>query len=719
MEKGRTKTPSRIRPEDYIRREVIDDTICLLIFDRKDSGANIFDEAAFDALNHHLDWIEKNNRLEGLVIASAKDNIFIAGADLNTLSKCTFSGDAKGLTEMIRTGQETFQRIATLSLPSVAAIHGACLGGGLELALACQYRIASNHKSTKIGLPETQLGIIPGWGGSTRLPKLIGLPKALSFILSGKILSVEQAYRSGIVDDRVFREHLLDYTVKWIHEKRWRNVRRKNHWLTNNPLAAYAIAATTRPKLIKKTRGRYPAITRAMEVVCGAAYSGIRQGLRAELAAITDLAMGKVSQNLVRIFFMREDAKKRKCRGSENIPRTDKKRVAVIGAGVMGAGIAQWLTARGWNVFLKDIEEKAVARGIARVRELYQAGVKRRKFTKLEALTALNRLYPGVNNVAFQNLDFVIEAAVERMDLKKAIFTDLDQSVDPGTILATNTSALSITELAKDLKHPERVVGIHFFNPVHRMELVEIIVGEQTSTEAVNRSLRLVQAVGKLPVVVKDSPGFVVNRILVPYLLEAGHLFESGIPAQDIDGAMLRFGMPMGPLRLIDEVGIDVAEHVGDTLVAAYGDRMKMPSILPWMGKKEFYGKKAGKGFYLYQGGKAGAPNSALLAHARSHPSSPITPEDVEKRMVFMMINEAARCLEEKIVEQAADIDFAMIMGTGFAPFRGGPLRYADSIGLVNLRDGMRALADQAGEAYAPCALINQLAEQQQTFYDS
>jgi 3-hydroxyacyl-CoA dehydrogenase/enoyl-CoA hydratase/3-hydroxybutyryl-CoA epimerase len=355
---------------------------------------------------------------------------------------------------------------------------------------------------------------------------------------------------------------------------------------------------------------------------------------------------------------------------------------------------------------------------MANIAKLYEAGVKRHAFTALDARRGMDRVSPAAVEVPLHRADLVIEAAVEKMEVKKTIFRRLDDLTREDAILATNTSALSITELASATRHPSRVIGIHFFNPVHQMQLVELVVGRDTSPEVTQRALRFIQKIGKLPVVVKDSPGFLVNRILLPYMIEAGHLFWQGAGVREIDEAMLDFGMPMGPLRLIDEVGVDVAEDVARTLSTAFPNRMRIPEILPKMLEAGLLGKKAGKGFYVHQRGKDAQPNRAVETLRPRGSGKPFSRDELQSRMALLMVNEAARCLEERIVESAADVDFAMVMGTGFAPFRGGPLRYADSVGTAKIAEELSRLAQTAGPHYAPCALLADMAKTNQRFHE-
>jgi 3-hydroxyacyl-CoA dehydrogenase/enoyl-CoA hydratase/3-hydroxybutyryl-CoA epimerase len=697
-----------------IRRSVRDDGICILTFDRPASSANIFDRRALTELGEELDAIASDSKIKGLVLTSAKRSIFIAGADIKAMSENASPDDIGKLVEL---GQDVMNRLAALPFPTAAAIHGAAVGGGYELCLACDYRVASTDKATKIGLPETQLGILPAWGGSTRLPRLIGLPKALDIILAGKTLAAKAALKRGMVDQLAHKEYVIDAAIRILRRgKRTAN----GHVLTNNALVAKTIALRVRAQLLKKTRGHYSAVLEALEVVTSGISKSIADSLALERESIIRLVQGETCRNLIRIFLLQERAKKQIIPWVGPVTELKSiKRTAVIGAGVMGAGIAQWLSSRQLPVILRDINTEQVAKGMAAIAKTYKEGAKRHVFTSLEVRNGLDRIYPAPAEASLRNVDLVIEAAVEKLELKKKIFQSLDKLAGEETILATNTSALPISELAASTHRPERVLGLHFFNPVHRMQLVEIVAARQTSPEVLQRALSFVQQIGKLPVVVKDSPGFVVNRILMPYLIEAGNLFESGATIAELDEAMLDFGMPMGPMRLLDEVGIDVALHVAQTIAANYGDRMRVPEILSKMAQAGLLGKKVGRGFYLHAKGKNPIPYPVVAGLLSGNPQHATRISDLQERMVLLMVNEAARCLEEEIVPDPADVDFAMIMGTGFAPFRGGPLRYADSIGIMSLVDSMNRLADSGATHFVPCGLLRDLAAIKKNFYKS
>lgn len=696
-----------------IQRKDSDDHVSVLTFDRANSSANIFDKDTLLELDKHLGEIAAD-KPKGLVIISAKERIFIAGADLKSLAGLR----DEELKEYIQLGQSVFNRLADLRIPTVAAIHGACVGGGFELALACDHRVATDDHATKIGLPEVNLGILPAWGGSTRLPRLIGLPGALDVILGGKTLAAKPALKRGMIDLIAPREYLLQTALKMAHQHK------SHHFLSRivhsppvNKVVSLAISKFVDVKVAERAKGHYPAIVKAKEVVMrGAGEWSREKSLALEVAAVTELAKTEASRNLLQLVLQQESAKKFNFPGAPAASSPRMSKAAVIGAGVMGASIAQWLSARGMRVFLKDIDAARVAAGMDRVKQLYAAGYQRHTFTFVEARDGFDRISPVPGDFPMKGVEIIIEAAVEKMDLKKKIFAQLDAQAPPGAVLATNTSALSITEIAAATKNPARVVGIHFFNPVHKMQLVEVVAGRQTAPEIIHCAVKFVQQTGKLPVVVQDSPGFLVNRILLPYLVEAATLFENGAQTEAIDDAMLEFGMPMGPLRLIDEVGVDISADVAATLAEKFRDRLRAPGLLEKMIQAGMLGRKSGEGFYIHGHGEPRVnPGAAKFRTGSSATAYGLG--ELQRRMALLMVNEAARCLEEKVVASPADVDFGMVMGTGFAPFRGGPLAYADSIGIAKIVDDMKTLVQAGATQYEPAILLASMAAAGKKFY--
>jgi 3-hydroxyacyl-CoA dehydrogenase / enoyl-CoA hydratase / 3-hydroxybutyryl-CoA epimerase len=713
--RSKMETMPTVATAPTIRRETGDDQICVLTFDRPNSGANIFDAATLDELSEHLDAVDKDPSLRGLIIASAKKSIFVAGADLKTLLEAAKTGEMRGFIER---GQQVFNRLSDLKIPTVAAIHGASAGGGYEVALACDYRVASDDPATRIGLPETSLGLLPAWGGCTRLPRLIGAEKAAEVILRGKLYSAREALTVGLVDETAPRDQLLNGA----REKLRAGKRKMERGAPSMPGSQ---------KLVPPKQRGNPAPERAYEIINKTLSISPHESLRLELDGIVDLGKTESTQNLIRNFFLAEKYKK----GTSRPPPEKIVHAAVIGAGVMGSGIAQWLSSRGVTVIMRDVSREQIDRGLANVEKIYGDAVKRGLMSEEKAKQGRARICGSTAPMELRDVEFVIEAASEKMEVKKEVFRELAMEAGPKTIVATNTSALPVSQLADVTVSPEHVIGLHFFNPVSRMKLVEVVIAKQTSDETRDRSLAFVRQVGKVPVIVRDSPGFLVNRVLFPYLLEAAELFESGVDAERIDRALVEWGMPMGPLRLIDEIGVDITIDIGNTLEKAYGQRDHVAAILLWLRDQQMLGRKTGAGFYKYEG-KTQMPNEALAqwlrgavaggvdpgrsaVSPRPEPAStpPATEEELTHRLIFLMVNEAARCVEEGIVDSPEDADYGMILGTGFAPIRGGPLRFAEHFGLKEIVEELERLA-RTEEKFAPCEILKKHARDGTKFYE-
>jgi len=703
-----------VATDPIIRRETSEDHICMLTFDRPNSGANIFDAATLNELSEHLDAVEKDASLRGLIIASAKKSTFVAGADLKTLLQGAKTG---GMREFIERGQQVFNQLADLGIPTVAAIHGASAGGGYEVALACDYRVASDDPATRIGLPETSLGLLPAWGGCTRLPRLIGAEKAAEVILKGKLYSAQEALKLVIVDEVASRDQLLDRA-----RQKLRAGKRK--------IEGRAAATPGSQELAPPKPGGNPALERAYEIINKTLSISPDESLRMELEKIVELGKTESTQNLIRNFFLAEKFKK----GTSRTPTEKIVHAAVIGAGVMGSGIAQWLSSRGVTVILRDVAREQIDRGLANIEKIYGDAVKRGFMSEEKAKQGRARICGSTAPMELRDVQFVIEATSEKMEIKEEVFRELAMEAGPKTIVATNTSALPVSELADVTVSPEHVIGLHFFNPVSRMKLVEVVVAKQTSDETRDRSLAFVRQIGKVPVIVRDSPGFLVNRVLFPYLLDAAELYESGSDAVRIDRALLKWGMPMGPLRLIDEIGVDITIDIGNTLEKAYGQRDHVSTVLLWLHDQQMMGRKTGAGFYKYEG-RTQTPNDSLVQWRRGLHGGPegaegpnipsdrhrdprlrLNEEELTHRLIFLMVNEAARCLEEGVVDSPEDADYGMILGTGFAPFRGGPLRFAQHFGLKKTVEELERMS-RTEKKFTPCEILKKHARDGTNFY--
>ena len=708
--------------------ETTPDEIGLLHIDVPDKKVNVLSSSVMAELSDLLNILSQKP-LQALVISSGKPNQFIAGADITEIQSIRTHEEGQFKSSM---GQTIFNQLAELPYPTVAVIDGPCLGGGLELALACTYRIVSDGPKVQLGLPEVNLGILPGFGGTQRLPKLIGFQAALELILTGQAINAKKALRLHLADALYPQGFLADLTRKFIQHIHSETGRKKvlasrharpisTRFLESNPAGREIVSRIAHQQVRQKTQGHYPAPLKALAVVKSTYGIPLQKGLAVEAKAFADLVISKICQNLTHLFFVQEQLKKPSHVSPKPWPLTHS---AVLGAGLMGGGIAWALSNAELDVRLKDLNWENVGRGLAAAENLYQKGVERKKLSPPEALLKFNHISGTLDYSGFGLADIVIEAIVENMAVKKGTLAELEQVVRPDTIIASNTSSLSITEMAAALNRPERFVGMHFFSPVHRMPLVEVIPGDKTDPGVVEATMQLARQMKKTPIRVKNVPGFLVNRILIPYVNEAVHLLEEGVDMLTLDRLMTQFGMPIGPLALADEVGLDVGYKVAVSLESGYGQRMAVPAILTHLHEnKDWLGKKSGKGFYVHGHGTK-VPNSELLkavsdwqkAHRRESGTRP-SMDDCLDRMVLIMVNEAARCLAEHVVAGPAELDMAMIMGTGFPPFRGGLCRYADQTSMTIITERLQKLSERYGRRFEPASLLVEMAENNHTFF--
>ncbi len=679
------------------------DRLATLTFDLPGKSANIFTREAVAELERLIVELARRGDIGCLVLLSAKPRIFIAGADVDAIAHVTDPAEAE---EASRRVHRIFSAWEALPFPTVAAIRGTCLGGGTELALASTYIVASDRADIRIGLPEIKLGILPGWGGCVRLPRRIGLVAALDIILAGKAVPSKTALKLGLADallpDGNFHHGVRNFAV----EQMGRNGggRRKLKATTRlfETLGRSLIFSRAHKQTLAATKGQYPAPLRALEVVRTGLAKGRQAGFDAEARAIGELATSPVSKSLVHVFKLMEDAKKSApLPGGDALPVSS---TAVLGAGVMGGGIAQIIADQAAvPVRLRDIAPQALASGMAHAAGLFRRQVERRRLTPPAAATKMALLHPTLELDGLGHTDLVIEAIVERLDIKQKTFVDLEQRTRADAILASNTSSLSIDAIARDVADPGRVVGMHFFNPVNKMPLVEVIAGPRTSPAAVNTVVAFSRKLGKTPIVVKDGPGFLVNRLLCFYMAEALHLLSQGHPIEELDATMVDWGMPMGPVALVDEVGIDVAVKVAHILGEAFGERLPPVANEDRVVQAGRLGAKNQRGFYRYENRRRTQPDPEIYALLGVTPRPGQTaPAQLVDRMVLPMLNEAARCLAEGIVKSPGDLDLAMILGTGFPPFRGGLCRYGDERGLAAVVGDLERLAASAGPRFAP-----------------
>ncbi|MGH2447384.1 MAG: 3-hydroxyacyl-CoA dehydrogenase NAD-binding domain-containing protein [Chloroflexota bacterium] len=698
------------RPGITLRREG-DLGICLIDLPGK---VNVIDEPFVDAFEQALD--ELPNDLRGLIVTSGKDTQFIAGADLRQLVAARAEGDRgmEHLENIVRRLQRSLNRLATLPYPTAAAINGAALGGGLEVALACSYRVVVRSDAPLLGLPEVQLGLIPAGGGTQRLPRMVGLSRGLPLLLQGKRVTPRRALQLGLVDEVVHPAVLLDAARKLVGAG---NVPRRSRQTVIDRLAEH-VAMVRRgiyrraAQTINRTGPHYPAPRLILEAVRAGQEQGIGAGLAAEAAFFVHLAAE--NPRLIEIFLAGEDLK-REARRADEVAKPIA-RVGVIGAGLMGSGIAQAAAVAGYAVRVRDIEPDSVGRGLKRARDLTTRARRSGRFSCVEANNILSRLSGGTDYGAFQHVDLAIEAVFESLETKRRVLSELEERVGVDVVIASNTSSVPISEIATGAKHPERVVGMHFFSPVHKMPLLEVVAPAAASSQAVATAVTAGRRMGKTVIVVGDGAGFYTTRVLALMMQEAGHLFEAGLDVDEIDRAMLAFGFPIGPLAEIDEVGIDLAAHISDVLRNAFPHRFTGPSMLQQMVDAGRLGKKVGAGFYRYEKGKRRSDrNVRRLARAR-HTKLPR--DLIQRRLVLLLANEAVGCLDEGILACPRDGDIGAVMGFGFPPYQGGPFRYMDQMGIQQVVDELEKFANAYGAAFEPAPLLRRMAAEGRRFYE-
>ncbi len=689
--------------------------LAVLILDPPHRKIAVFDAPLLRDLDLALAELEKDTTLRGLVLTGREPLSFAAGADVEGIAGLTEPSEAR---QIVLAVHALFLRLERLRARKVAAVGGPVPGGACEICLCCDAIVLADDDKSRIGLPETQLGILPGWGGTHRLPERIGLPGALDAILTGRLFSPRSALRSGIVDRLAAPERLVAVATE-IAMGRAPSPRRARGWkswaVDRNPVARAVIRSQARKQVMAKTRGRYPAPLAALEMATSAFGRTRETASQIEAEAIARLITSPVCKNLVAIFFASEAAKKYG-RGPAGAPPRALEPAVVVGAGVMGGAIASLLAERGVAARVSDLDRKAVDAALMAHRQDVMKNLRRKRLRPHQADAALDRLAGGTALDGLGRAQIVIEAVAERMEVKRAVFARLAAAAPADCILATNTSSLSVSEIARELPHPERVVGMHFFNPVKKMPLVEVVKGRQTSEAAAVEVAALALRLGKTPVIVQDVAGFLVNRLLGPYLDEAVRLFAAGADPARLDRVMLDFGMPMGPLRLLDEVGLDVAAHASASLHAAYGERMTPCSAVSELMSPERLGAKTGRGFYQHPPRGKGEPRLSddLARWQKDSTARSFGDEELADRMVLSMANEAARCLEEGVIASAQMLDLATVFGMGFAPFRGGLWRHVEATGKAEVAQRLRRIAaalDVAGRPggaakFEPAALL-------------
>jgi 3-hydroxyacyl-CoA dehydrogenase / enoyl-CoA hydratase / 3-hydroxybutyryl-CoA epimerase len=714
-----TTLPPEQGAASAVRME-IEDGIAILRLDLPGKPVNVLSSGLVEEFTRVVERLESGESgAEAAVIVSDKPGVWIAGADIEEFQDLRTAADAERLS---RTGQEILGRLERLKIPVVAAIDGAALGGGLEVALACTYRIATDSPKTKLGLPEVQLGILPGAGGTQRLPRLVGLRAALDLMLTGKNLDARRARKLGLVDEVVPSAILLAVARKAARDlalgrRDPRAGRRRGspQWMENLPGLRPFILGKAREGVMEKTHGLYPAPLRILDVVGHGLDLPLEEGLGLEAQAFGELAVTPEARGLVHLFFATTAAKNEPGL-PEGAEARDVGRVAVVGAGFMGAGIAVVTAENEMRVRLKDVTHEAAAKGLGTARRSIEKRAKRRRRPDFEVTRLRDRIEAGTEYTGFGNADLVVEAVFEDIGLKHRVIREIEAATHEGVVLGSNTSTIPIATLAEAAERPENVVGLHFFSPVEKMPLLEIIATPQTAPWVVATSHRWAKRIGKTPIIVNDAPGFYVNRILGPYMNEAALLLEEGVPIDRVDQAMVRWGFPVGPITLYDEVGIDVAAKSGGILQQAFGDRIRPNSVIARMVEDDRLGRKNGRGFFRYEGGeKKGVDESVYELIGVSQRREMPEPE-IQERLALGMINEAVRCLEDGVLRSARDGDVGAVMGFGFPPFRGGPFWYIDQRGPVEVLARLRALEAAHGPRFTPAGLLVRKAEAGESF---
>lgn len=709
--------------------------IAFLGLDTVGKSVNVLSKEVLTEFQCYLEEI-RNSSFKALVLISRKKNIFIAGADIGEIQKIKDESECEAL---LKEGHKILNTVEDFPLPIIAAIHGACLGGGLELSLACDYRLCTSEQVTRLGLPEVKLGIIPGFGGCVRMPRVIGFRSSLDLILTGKSVSGEKALKLGLVDACVPQKDLEERAFKWAQDllkkekKEGHPLKRKKHFQPKGFLNVFLesffgrllVFRQAKKMLLEKTKSFYPAPLKALNVIYQTYKDSKRdRSLKKESKAFVKVAMTQVSQNLISLFYLIEGAKKKFPSSKDHSFKVqDKvKQVGILGAGTMGGGIAYVMANKGFVAEIKDINHQALGLAMKTAYGLWKKNFKRKRISSWEFEKKMSFIGGRLNYEGLKDADVIIEAVVEDMNIKKQVIQECAKKSPPHAIMATNTSSLSVTEMAKAHPYPENFVGMHFFNPVDKMPLVEIIRGEKSSEEAVATVFHLAQKIGKTPIVVKDSFGFLVNRLLIPYMAEALFLLEEGMEIQSLDHHYTDlFGMPMGPLRLLDEVGLDVALKILNIFKSLSKGRITAPSLAEKMMSSNRLGKKNKKGFYLYDSkGKCLSVDKEVYKDLDLKPprKQALSAQECLERGLFLMINEAAMALEEKVVDSPQELDLAMIFGIGFPPFRGGLLKYADQMGVETIAQSLNAyLKSYKRPVFSPSTALKKRVKEKKLFF--
>jgi len=723
-----TKNPTT---KPAIRTELRPDGVAVLLLDVPCQSQNTLKTDLIDKFAEVLDWLESDRSIRAAVFASGKPDSFLAGADLSSLEHTISATAAEALS---RRGQEAMNRLEELRLPIVAAIHGACLGGGLELALVCAARVCSDSPKTVFGLPEVQLGLLPGAGGTQRLPRLVGIQTALDLMLTGRHVRPAKAKKMGLVDEVVRASILIDVAAKHALRLLQEPVAKKATFgaalkdftsakgaqrlaLEENPLGRKLLFQQARKALLAKTRHNYPAAERIVDVVELGIEKGLERGLEEEAKAFGALTVSNEAKQLMNIFFAMNALKKDT--GVEGAAETVAvSKLGILGAGLMGAGIATVTLdkAYGVSVRLKDRDDEGLGRGLSHIKKFFDKRVKKRVLTANQGARQRSRVTATTDLTGFGGCEVVIEAVFEDLDLKHRLLKELEGVGHKPQIFASNTSSIPITRIAEVAERPERVIGMHYFSPVEKMPLLETVVTEKTADWVTATCVELGKAQGKTVIVVRDGVGFYTSRILGPYMNEAARILMEGVAIEKIDSALMDWGYPVGPITLLDEVGLDVAAKVGPIMIEAFGARFEPPAVMKKLLADDRKGRKNGRGFYTYEEKKK-KPDKAVYALLGVKPKTKADPVELAERCAYLMLNEAAYCLDEGILRSPRDGDIGAIFGLGFPPFRGGPFRMVDQVGAAEVVRKLQALQGRFGDRFAPAPNLVRMASTSATFY--
>jgi 3-hydroxyacyl-CoA dehydrogenase/enoyl-CoA hydratase/3-hydroxybutyryl-CoA epimerase len=693
---------------------VVEDEVAVLTLDVPGEKLNVLSRAVAEEFAAAFSELERSRDVKGVVFRSGKPDAFIAGADIKDFVAVRSALEGEKLS---RAGQALLDRLEALPMPVVAAIHGVCLGGGLEAALACRYRIASDDPRTSLGLPEIKLGLIPGAGGTQRLPRLVGLTAALDLVLTGRSLRPAGALAMGVVDELVPAPVLLEAAKRAARALADGTLRPRRRGLALADRALRPlIVRRVRARVRSETRGHYPAALAAIDVIERGTATSLAEGLRLEAEQFGALSTSPVSRALVSVFFASQEIKK-DAGYPEGTAATTVAKLGVLGAGLMGAGIAAAAADAGAAVRLKDTTPEALAHGLRRVRAVFEERRRRGSLTARELERRMDRISPALEPTGFRRAQLVIEAVFEDLELKRKVLAEVEAAVDDGCVLASNTSSLPIAEIARNARRRERVLGIHFFSPVHRMPLLEVIVTPDTEPAALATAVAFGRRLGKHVIVVRDGPGFFTTRALAAYMNESARLLEEGAPIQDVDHALVGFGFPVGPITLLDEVGIDVGAKVAKVMHQHFGERMTPPAGMERVLADGRLGRKNERGFYTYDGRKKQVDTSVYeLLSGRGRP---FETREIQDRTLFALLNESVLCLQEGVLRSPRDGDVGAIFGFGFPPFLGGPFRYLDHLGARFAVEVLEGLAGRHGPRFAPAGMLAEMARTGRTFHGS